>query len=79
MSSYSYFIQIWIQDLLSTCYLLAAVLVSRDNKMNKTQFSERVCLLVEKGRKERRKGGREGRMKEKEGGRMWGDKGREEC
>lgn len=47
--------------------------------MNKIKFSEKVCLLVEKGRKERRKGGREGRMKEKEGGRMWGDKGREEC
>lgn len=48
---------------------LFIMLVSRDNKINKTQFSKRVYLLVEKERKKRGKGERKKKSKEKRKGR----------
>lgn len=52
------------------------MLVSRDNKMNKTQFSKRVYLLVEKERKKRGKRERKKKSKKKgeEGRSMEGGK-----
>lgn len=49
------------------------MLVSKDKKMKKTQFSKIIYLLVDKGRKKRGKGGRKKETKEKrEGGRKGG-------